>query len=87
MATLRDVAPVELADGEFSDTLAASFLDETVVGSYRTFDAPAWSRYESKPFPGPHKYVLYWWALANGMAVGFNDNPTRGSSFPVVRVK
>ena len=39
-----------------------------------------------KPWPGPQRNVHYWVQLANGKAVGWNENPARGWSFPVVSV-
>jgi hypothetical protein len=39
-----------------------------------------------KPWPGPQKNVHCWWELENGYAVGWNENPSRGSSFPVIRM-
>jgi hypothetical protein len=40
-----------------------------------------------KKWIGIHKYVHNWVKLANGYAVGMNENPSRGLSFPVVRIK
>lgn len=36
---------------------------------------------------GTHKYVRFWCELANGYAVGFNENPARGWSYPVIKLK
>lgn len=38
------------------------------------------------PWPGAHKNVHCWWELANGYAVGWNENPGKGWSFPVVKL-
>lgn len=38
-------------------------------------------------WPGPQRNVHYWVLLVNGYAVGWNENPSRGWSFPVIRVK
>ena len=35
-------------------------------------------------WPGRHKNVFDWCVLANGKAVGFNENPSVGWSFPVI---
>jgi hypothetical protein len=37
--------------------------------------------------PFKHKYVYTWWELENGYAVGWNENPSRGWSFPIMRIK
>jgi len=36
---------------------------------------------------GPQRNVHFWVVLENGYAVGWNENPARGWSFPVVKVK
>ncbi|HFQ5128631.1 TPA: hypothetical protein ACGUU0_003117, partial [Vibrio vulnificus] len=36
---------------------------------------------------GKHKNVMCWWLLANGYAVGWNENPAIGWSFPVICFK
>ena len=36
---------------------------------------------------GKHKYVHNWVELANGYAVGMNENPSRGLTFPVVKLR
>jgi len=39
-----------------------------------------------QPWPGKHVHVHVWWELENGYAVGWNENPSRGWSFPVVKM-
>src|ERR1051325_2307301 len=41
-------------------------------------------RAPERPWPGRHRYVSVWYVLSNGKAVGFNENPVRGWSFPVI---
>lgn len=44
-------------------------------------------KYESFYFPFPkttHKNVFFWWLLEDGTAIGLNENPNTGVSFPVV---
>lgn len=36
---------------------------------------------------GKHKNVMNWWLLDNGYAVGFNENPSFGWSFPIIKLK
>lgn len=65
---------------EFSDTEAAKYLDIEVVAEK---DATK----HSERWPGEHKNVYAWWALANGKAIGCNENPARGLSYPVISYK
>lgn len=80
MATLRDVLPREFFI-EHTESPAAKYLDVEVVARYRAWgDGP-----DALLWPGRHQHVNVWWHLANGKAVGWNENPSRGWSFPVVR--
>ena len=74
MKLLRDVLPQEFFR-EFMDTPAAKLLDIPVLQENASF---------LTDWPGNHKNVHYWWKLANGKNVGWNENPARGWSFPVV---
>ena len=75
LKSLRDVLPYEFF-GEFSDSPANKHLDAKVV-----------STYEYGGWQGKHKNVLNWWKLDNGYAVGWNENPAVGWSFPVIKLK
>lgn len=70
---LRGVLPQEFF-AEFMDTPAAGLLDEDVISEVDG-TVVGW--------PGKHKNVYMWWKLANGKAVGWNENPGVGWSFPV----
>lgn len=72
---LRDVLPKEFFT-EFKDAPANKHLDQVVV---REHLHGGWQ--------GKHKYVMCWWRLANGYAVGWNENPSVGWSFPVICLK
>ena len=74
---LRDVLPQEFFR-EFSDTRAATMLDVEIEAEYGLGDDEVW-----KSWPGPEKNVLNWWKLVDGRCVGWNENPSRGWSFPV----
>jgi hypothetical protein len=37
-----------------------------------------------KPWPGKHKNVTNWIAIEGGKAIGWNENPSKGWSFPVI---
>ena len=39
-----------------------------------------------EPWPGKHKNVWNLCVLANGKAIGFNENPAVGWSFPVINI-
>lgn len=75
--TLRDWAPYEFSEsGEFEDQRSFKYLDVHVDKEFDSRD---------KPWPGKHKNVLNWCLLENGYAVGWNENPSRGWSFPIWR--
>lgn len=63
----------ELMGPEFSDCRARKYADVNVKSQ------------QSDNWPGPHKNVHFWYILENGYAVGFNENPSKGWSFPVVK--
>jgi hypothetical protein len=73
---LREVLPPEFLSGEYDDTRAFKMRD---VFAIRTVDA------REQPWPGSHKFVNYWYPLTNGYAVGWNENPQKGWSFPVIK--
>lgn len=70
---LREHLPREFFS-EHTRSRAAKHVDVPVVREHRDF------------WPGREKNVLVWWELANGRAVGWNENPARGWSFPVVKM-
>lgn len=74
---LRDVVPQEFFR-EFRDTRAFKLLDCEVVATFCLGDSKTW-----KSWPGKERNVMNWWQLADGRAVGWNENPGRGWSFPV----
>ena len=80
MMRLIDWAPSEFATGMWDDTAAWKFRDVEVVSEH------GWGE-DGKSWPGSHKNVANWCVLANGWAVGWNENPSRGWSFPVKRLK
>lgn len=75
---LIDWAPAKFKD-TFGNTRAYKFSDEYVVEEYNMFEGN-W-----KPWPGKHKNVTSWCVLSNGYAVGWNENPSRGWSFPTMK--
>ena len=81
--TLRDWLPSEALGGEYSSDAFQKFLDVEVVEEIDMMgDMKKW-----RSWPGTHKNVLNWVVLANGKAVGWNENPAIGWSFPVTKAK
>lgn len=76
MSKLKDVVPQEFFI-EYMDTRAAKYLEIDVV---RKVDG------REEPWPGKEKNVMVYWELENGKLVGWNENPSRGWSFPVIPV-
>jgi len=78
MKTLREELPSEAMGCEYTGDRFRAFADVEVVKSYGAPGEPL------KRWPGKHRNVVCWYELANGYAVGWNENPGRGWSFPVV---
>ena len=81
---LKEVMPTELSEkgGAYKDTKAFKMLDEYVIVEHGC----VYEQVENElRWPGSHKNVFYWVELINGYAVGWNENPARGWSFPVVK--
>lgn len=75
MKTLKDVMP----DSFLSDTIGTKvydYKDLIVVEHYSLTDNTF------KKWVGVHKNVVSWCVLENGVAVGFNENPAGGYSYP-----
>ena len=75
---LKDALPYEFMSCEFENDKARKFANVEVIKKY---DA------REDPWIGKHKNVTYWFELENGYAVGFNESPARGWSFPVEKIK
>jgi hypothetical protein len=81
MTTLREWAPHEFAE-QFTDLPSFRHADVEVVTEYGYGSDEKW-----KQWPGTHKNVQNWCVLANGYAVGWNENPSIGWYFPMVKIK
>jgi hypothetical protein len=75
MQTLREWLPREAVGGEYHGDPFQKYLDVEVVSEHQF------------RWPGRHKNVINWCKLANGKAVGWNENDAIGWSFPVITVK
>ncbi len=67
------------------DTMPHEFMGYIDASAYKLRDVNVVSEHYSdkKPWPGKHKNVMFWVILENGKAVGWNENPGKGWSFPV----
>lgn len=78
MQKLSEHLPIEFLNGEYDSTAAFKQKDTLV---HAVLDARIF------PWLGQEKNVTFWYVLENGKAVGFNENPSRGWSFPLINLK
>ena len=94
MPLLKDVLPAAFAA---DDTVGAVGAGESPVGALRdvadvavvatklTTGSPCDGHQELfADWPGPDRFVRQWFILENGKAVGINEDPEAGNSYPVV---
>jgi hypothetical protein len=74
MKTLKDVLPKD-----FNEDHGAAYKHRDVEVIRQHFGAKI-------KWPGKQKNVNFWVELANGKAVGWNEHPSRGRSFPVINL-
>ena len=79
--TLKDVMPSELVSSEYDDTRAYGMRDVIVLKEHCSLTDQGQYQF----WPGKHKNVYFWVELENGSLVGWNENPARGWSFPVMK--
>lgn len=79
--TLIDVFS-DLRSGEWDDTPVAKQYQTEVVCKFHS--CPNSYGKPVRKWPGPQKNVFAWVELKNGRAVGWNESPSHGWSFPVV---
>ena len=79
--TLEYELPREFLEGDWDNVRAFKFRLVKVYKIHKTTtDNPDdW-------WIGKHKNVYVWYELVNGYAVGFNENPSVGWAFPVVKM-
>lgn len=77
--TLRDWLPIEALGGEYVRDAFRKHLDVEIIEEMKSY-------MPNQSWPGRHKNVLAWVKLANGRAVGWNENDAIGWSFPVVKL-
>ena len=81
--TLKEVMPKELVDRDCDKTMAYKMKDIVVVKEHCSLI----DQDEYQDWLGTHKNVYSWAELENGYAVGWNENPAKGWSFPVCKIK
>jgi hypothetical protein len=74
MKTLKDVLPREA-------------VQEKILKRHLPVAVKSENDGRKNPWPGKHKNVLSWWELSNGYAVGWNESPSRGWSFPTFKMQ
>jgi len=80
--TLKDALPYEFLIGSYNNTRAYKMKDVKVVAEHCIL----YDQDEYICWPGTQKHVYSWVELENGYAVGWNENPARGWSFPVIKL-
>lgn len=97
MRLLRDVLPKEFFKEHMTPrsriaillqhpSPAAKLLDVEVVKEHsrsKVVNDMILHNTEYVEWPGTQQNVHVWWELANGKAVGWNESPHKGWSFPV----
>ena len=79
--TLSEAMPYEFSNsGEFYEEKSYKFKDVNVIWENPILNG------DYKSWPGKHKNVHFWVILENGYAVGWNENPSKGWSFPLIRL-
>jgi len=79
--TLKDVMPREFEIEHFQSRAYKRFADAKVIRQFNFFGGPR------RRWPGPQRNVHNWVIVEGGYAVGMNENPGRGWSFPVYKMK
>ena len=80
--TLKDIMPKGFINGGYNNTKSYTMKDEIVIKEHSQFI----DQDEYIKWPGSHKNIHLWVELENGYAVGFNENPKKGWSFPVLKL-
>ena len=83
--TLADALPYEFMDGSYDDTPAFKLHDVKVIEEVHMSNIEGLKSWRN--WPGIHRNVANWYILENGKAVGWNESPSRGWSFPVIKYK
>lgn len=85
MPVLKQVLPKEFGEERYRNTPAYELREAKVMAKKLATGAPCSNRSELfEAWPGPHEFVRDWFILDNGKAVGFNEDPVNGWSFPVI---
>ena len=80
--TLKESMPKDFLISKYKKTKAYQMQDSFVILEHCLFfEQDAYVQW-----PGKHKNVYFWVELENGYAVGCNENPVNGWSFPVYKL-
>ena len=84
MPTLAQVLPRTFFDRDSAAEKASRYLELEVVATKLGGGSPC-SGHEGifETWPGPEENVRQWFLLSNGKAVGINEDPNEGLSFPI----
>lgn len=79
---LREWLPQEALGGEYVNDRHMKFLDHEIIAEYTIAQNKMF-----KSWPGHEKNVLHWCIIKTGQCIGWNENPSKGWSFPVTPAK
>ena len=85
MSLRVDDCHTELDEGGFNQTKAYALKDALVTIEYSSVNLVGEDSY-FVPWVGTHKNVHYWVVTECRHAIGMNENPAIGISFPVVKL-
>jgi len=76
---LKDIITKDFNPEDYSGERVIKRLNDKVIAKYDARE----KEWVGKKY---HKYVTVWFELETGWAVGMNENPSKGLSFPVIRM-
>lgn len=76
---------LELCAGEFDNAPAYKLKAEAVVMEFCRYNLDGYDT-DFVPWLGTQKNVHYWVVTENRNAIGMNENPANGLSFPVIKL-
>ena len=83
---IKDFLPIEVQHGEYENDKVQKYLDYPIEKIYQLNN----TNLTPSQFGFKHKNIFVWATFKDGnklKAVGFNENPSIGWSFPIVLIK
>lgn len=80
---LREVFEYVLSDALTANPQIEKFLDNEVIKEFGMSGEKPWISWLEF---GTHKNVCYWYMVEGGYAIGHNESPSRGWSFPIKKL-